>query len=138
MPIFSTDSVPKGLKIWFFVNGILDIFFGIPLLIAPKWVLFFFGTITSADQINTLELISTQLVGAALLSMGCTSLLMKKRSRDAFAILLNLKIVWSAVAMTAFAVACIETGQLALLIYIGIFLVFASAWSYYKFYKGII
>jgi thiol:disulfide interchange protein len=80
-------KVPNSLRIWFIIHFIADIIFGIPLLITPYWFLNLLG--------YTVEPLTARLVGAALIGIGGTSLLIKDKSLEQFKALLTLKVVWS-------------------------------------------
>src|SRR3989344_4444090 len=117
-------KVPNSLRIWFIVHFIADIIFGIPLLIAPYWFLGLFG--------YTVEPLTARLVGAALIGIGGTSLLIKDKSLEQFNALLTLKVIWSLSAIIGIILTLTEQTPKFTWVVLITFIIFSSTWIYYK------
>ena len=85
--------ISKGLRTWFVIHFAIDILFAIPLLVAPVPFLTVLGW-TAVDPYTA------RLVGAALMGIGIESYLGRNAGVEAFQGMLNLKIIWSAAAIT--------------------------------------
>jgi divalent metal cation (Fe/Co/Zn/Cd) transporter len=75
--------VPRSLRTWFVIHFVVDILFGVPLLIAPVLLLSWFGW-------ETVDPFMSRLVGAALLGIGVESLLGRNASVEIYREMLNL------------------------------------------------
>ncbi|MBT6022992.1 hypothetical protein HOH11_00090 [Candidatus Woesearchaeota archaeon] len=111
--------IPKSLRQWFLLHFIVDILFAAALIFYPQQLLDLIGL-----QGNVLSL---RIIGAALIAIGGTSLLMHKGGKKEYGVMLNLKLLWS---ISAVLVLLFSTPLLWPII--GIFLIFISAWVYYK------
>lgn len=120
-----TNQVPHGLRTWFVIHFVADIFFGIPLLIFPQVVLGLFNW-------TTYDPIMTRLVGAALMGIGIESLLGRNASADTFRAMLNLKVIWASSALFAIGVGIAEGVAPIAWVFLGIFGLFWTAWVYYR------
>ena len=118
-------EIPKSLRIWFIIHFIADIIFAIPLIIAPAWTLGLFG-------FESVGALTARLVGAALVGIGGASLFMHKEGADSFNTMLTLKILWSNAAIIAILLSIVEGGPKSQWLFLGIFVVFAVIWIYYK------
>ncbi len=117
--------VPSSLKKWFIVHFWADMLFAVPLFIAPIYTLTTFG-FTAIDPLIA------RLVAAAFLAIGGTSLIVKNKGPETFSALLTLKIIWSSSAIIATLLA-IRSGTTPFAwAILAIYLVFFSAWVYYK------
>ncbi len=118
-------SVPNSLRTWFAIHFLVDILFALPLLFYPVWFLNLFGfTIT--------ETLTARLVGAALIGIGGTSLLLNKKGLETYNALLSLKIIWSISAIIGIILTILESSQKSLYLFLLIFILFSSIWVYYK------
>ncbi len=117
--------VPDSLRFWFVIHFIADIIAAIPLLFIPEKVLPLLGW-------DTVDPITTRLVGAALMGIGIESLLGRNASIDAFRAMLNLKIIWASSAVVALGLGSFISGIVAGWIIMIIFIVFLSIWTYYR------
>jgi len=118
--------VPKGLRTWFVIHFIADYLFGIPLLIAPNWLLGLFGW-------PSIDPFSARLVGAALIGIGGVSLLERNASLDAFRAMLNMKLLWASAATIGMTVTMLGSDYpLIGWGIVGIFVVFFLIWLYYR------
>ena len=116
-------KVPKGLVIWFKIHFLVDMIFGIPLLLLPEFTLNLFGIFAG-------EMVTARLIGAGLIGIGGASLLTKKL--EAYKIMLNLKIIWSLSAILALILSTIYGSPKIVYLLIMIFGIFSAVWIYYK------
>jgi len=118
--------VSKGLRNWFVVHFILDVLFGVPLILAPFQFLSFFGW-------STIDPITARLVGAALMGIGIESFLGRNADIQAYQSMLNLKIIWSGTAIIGFVLS-ILTGYRpwGIWLLVVIFAAFNVLWIYYR------
>ena len=72
-----TQDVPRSLRIWFVIHFAADMLFGIPILLAPNWILPLFGW-------DVIDPFMARIVGAALMGIGIESLLGRNASAEAF------------------------------------------------------
>ena len=122
---FSTPmtKVPPSLRVWFFFHFLVDIIFGMPLLLFPKWTFSLFGLPP--------ELFAGRLIGAALLGIGGVSLLVRKEGREVYRALLKLKMLWSGSAILGLLLSISQGAPPITLAFLGIFVFFFSLWGYY-------
>jgi hypothetical protein len=118
-------EVPSSLRWWFVVHFVADMAAAIPLFIAPREVLGFFGW-TEIDPI------STRLVAAALFGIGIESLLGRGASAETFRAMLNLKIIWSGAALLGALWSQLQGGPPAGWGVVAIFAVFHVVWASYR------
>ena len=118
--------VSKGLRNWFVIHFILDVLFGVPLILAPVKFLSFFGW-------STIDPITARLVGAALMGIGIESFLGRNADTQAYQGMLNLKIIWSGAAIIGFVLS-ILTGYRpwGIWLLLVIFAAFYVIWIYYR------
>lgn len=121
----NTGHIPTGLRTWFVIHFVVDILFGIPLLMFPQVVLGLFGW-------TTYDPIMTRLVGAALLGIGIESLLGRSASVETFRAMLNLKVIWASSALFAIGAGIIEGAPATAWVILGIFFLFWCVWVYYR------
>jgi hypothetical protein len=118
--------VSKGLRNWFVIHFILDVMFGIPLILAPVPILSLVGW-------STIDPIMARLVGAALMGIGIESLLGRKADTQAYQGMLNLKIIWSGAAIIGFVLSILTGYQpWGIWFLLVIFAVFNVIWVYYR------
>jgi len=118
--------VPASLRFWFVVHFAADIIFAVPLIFFPLEFLGFWG-LESAD------LLTARLTGAALAGIGGNSLFMHKGGAGEFNTMLNLKIIWSSAAIAAIIITIAEGGPDSLYLFLFIFMFFSLLWIYWKF-----
>jgi hypothetical protein len=122
----NNDSVPNGLRTWFFIHFVADVLFAIPLLFFPQTLLNIFGW-------GTYDPILSRLVGAALMGIGVESLLGRNASVETFRGMLNLKVIWASSALFAFGAGIAEDAAAPIAwVLMGIFAVFWCVWVYYR------
>jgi len=117
--------VPKSLRTWFVIHFIADYVFGLPLLLAPVWILTLLGW-------TTVDPATARLVGAALLGIGGESLLMRNASLETFKAMLNLKVIWSLSAIFGIVASIIEGAPPMSWGFLGIFVTFSAIWITYR------
>ena len=102
--------VSKNLRTWFVIHFVADYLFGIPLLIAPVWMLTLFGW-------QSVDPFTARLVGAALIGIGGAS----------------LKLLWASAAIIGMT-ASMLMGNYPLIGWgiVAIFVVFFFIWLYYR------
>ena len=120
----SMNEVPKSLRVWFIAHFIIDILFALPMIIAPVWILSFFGIAA--------EPVTARLVGAALVGIGGASLIMKDADRQSYDALLWVKILWSVTAIIGMVLSIVQGSSQLVWVAVGIFAMFSSVWMYYK------
>ncbi len=118
--------VTKNLRTWFVIHFIADFLFGIPLLIAPVWMLTLFGW-------PNIDPFTARLVGAALIGIGGESLLARNADAETFRAMLNLKLLWASTAIIGMG-ATMLTGNYPMIGWgiIDIFVIFFFVWLYYR------
>ena len=116
---------PKFLPTWFVIHFFVDYLFGIPLLIAPVWILTIFGW-------QYVDPATSRLVGAALLGIGGESLLARNANIETYKGILNLKIIWSLAAIYGITASIIQGAPPMGYIFLVIFVVFSTIWIYYR------
>lgn len=117
--------VPNGLRRWFVIHFIADVVAAVPLFVAPERFLGALGW-TAVDPI------STRLVAAALFGIGIESYLGRNASVEAFRAMLNLKVIWSAVAAIGVLWSQLDGGPLAGWGVFAIFFGFHLVWLRYR------
>lgn len=114
-----------SLRVWFLIHFVIDLLFGLPLLLAPKWFLPIFSFPAE-------NLLLARLVGAALFAIGMISFLASKSSRETFQTLLTFKILWSSAAILGLIISLREGAQKSAWLFLGIFVLFFFVWNYWK------
>ena len=117
--------VHKSLRTWFVIHFIADYIFGLPLLLAPVWIMTHLGW-------TTVDTATARLVGAALLGIGGESLLMRNASLETFQAMLNLKVIWSLSAIFGITASIIEGAPPMSWGILVIFVTFSVIWIYYR------
>lgn len=115
--------IPSSLRLWFTIHFLFDILFAIPLIVAPHWILSFFGFMDITPLL-------ARLVGAVLLAIGVTSLFTK--TKEQFEIMLTLKIIWSVTAIVGLLWSLAEGAPASMWGIVGLFILFSGVWMYYK------
>jgi hypothetical protein len=118
-------EVPITLRRWFVAHAVVDLAIGLPLLIAPGWLLPALGW-TAVDGP------SARLVGAALVAIGGQSWLGRDAGPETYRAMLNLKILWSYGAIAGLLVCIGQGGPPALVLILSTFLVFAGVWTHHR------
>ena len=118
------QHLPKGLRTWFVIHFVVDMFIGIPLLFFPDLIMPWFGW----EQVDP---ITSRLVGAALLGIGGESLLSRNASVEVFKTMLSLKIIWAVGAITAIGLGIAAGGPSLAWGFLAVFVVFLFIWLYY-------
>ena len=111
--------IPKSLRQWFLLHFVVDSIFAVALIFYPQQLLDLIGL-----QGNVLLL---RVIGAALIAIGGASFLMHKGGKKEYSIMLNFKLLWS-----ISAVLILLFSKPLLWPIIILFLIFMSAWIYYK------
>ena len=117
-------KITKGLKNWFFAHFVIDMLFAVALIFFPGLIVGLFGFPVE-------NLVFVRLVGAALIGIGMAPLFTKKK--EAFEIMLTLKIFWSVSAIIVLIWGLVVSGNNWLWLFICVFVVFSFTWFYYKF-----
>jgi hypothetical protein len=119
------DRIPNSLRRWFVVHFVLDVLFGLPLLLAPEIMLPLFGW-------RPIDPILSRLVGAALMGIGVESLLGRNAGVEAYKAMLNLKVIWASSATLGIALGLANGGARFGWVILAIFAVFLGIWTYYR------
>ena len=120
-----SSMIPTGLKTWFVIHFIADMFFAIPLIFFPEVIMPWFGW-------GEIDPVMPRLVGAALLGIGGESLFSRNAPREAFKALLRLKIIWASSAILALSLGILRGGPPATWGFLVIFTGFLGVWVYYS------
>ncbi len=117
-----------SLEYAFLAHAIVDILFGIPLWIKPKFFLIKFGIKDPTES----DILMTRLVASALIAIGIASLIGRKSSGKELRIFLIMKIVWSMMAiLSLLTVICNEKYyRWVVILLIIMFLAFNVIWNY--------
>ena len=118
-------KIPGSLKKWFIAHFIIDMIFGIPLLLFPGKILGLFG-------FSGVETFTARLVGAALIGIGGVSFFARHEKPASYKSLLLLKILWSGAAIVAIILSIIEGAPWGAWLILIIFVIFAFIWNYYR------
>ena len=118
-------NIPQSLRIWFIIHFIVDFIFGIPLILFPASTLSLFG-------FEAVELLTTRLVGAALLGIGGVSFIVRNESIAVFRSLLKLKVIWSVSSIVGILLTLYSGAPVFSWVVLVVFLVFSIVWIYYK------
>ena len=119
------QQVPFCLRVWFVIHFVVDVIFAIPLLFFPVFTLKLFG-------FSLVEPVTARLVGAALLGIGGSSLIIQSAGKESFCSLLILKIIWSLGAILGLVLSMYErVAPDTALFFLGLFGFFLAVWVYY-------
>ena len=128
----NSKPIPQALKMWFIIHFIADLFFAIPLMIAPVFSLELVGW-------QNVDPMATRMIAAALFGIGIESYLGRNAGVEAYQGMLNLKIIWSLAVILGVGVSMIQGAQgrpvfgwMLLLI----FLAFNLVWVYWRVKLG--
>jgi len=104
---------------------VADVAVGVPLFIAPRLLLGWFGW-TEVDPAMS------RVVAAALLGIGVQSLLARGESREVFRAMLTLKVIWSTAAIAGIALSLLQGAPPMAAVFLGVFVVFSAVWWRYR------
>jgi len=124
----SNSKLLKGLKFWFIIHFLADVFIALPLFFFPVRLLQIFGW-------TIIDPIMARLVAAALFGIGIESYLGRNADRNGFVPMLNLKIIWSFFASLGLLLSIWAGLFENLTIGWGIFVIFGLfhlLWVYYR------
>ena len=118
--------VPRSLKNWFIVHCIVDLVFALPLLFFPKLFLSRLGW-------PYYDPMTCRIVAAALIGIGLESYLGRNASRDMYAGMLRLKIIWSLSATVGILTAMfsVEERPIIGLLLALVFAAFNALWVFW-------
>ena len=119
------DEVPRGLKRWFVVHGVVDWMFAIPLFLFPDAFLRTLGW-------AVVDPMAAHGVAAALVGIGTQSLLARNASGPVYRALLSLKILWSFAATVGFTWTALSGGPRVGWVFVAIFALFSVVWMYWQ------
>ncbi len=117
------QNIPTSLQYWFKIHFLVDILFALPLIITPSWILSLFG-------FTDITPLLARLVGAALATIGVTSLFTK--TKEQFEIMLTLKIIWSVTAIIGLLWSLAEGAPASIWGIVMVFVFFSGVWVYYS------
>lgn len=117
-------EVPRALRRWFIVHGVVDWLFALPLFLFPEAFLRALGW-------PTVDPMAARGVAAALVGIGTQSLLSRNARAAVYRELLSLKILWSATATLGFAWTVLATGPRIGWVFVVIFGLFCALWTYW-------
>lgn len=118
------DGVPRALRGWFVVHGVVDWMFAVPLFLFPEAFLRALGW-------AVVDPMAARGVAAALVGIGTQSLLSRHSTAPVYRELLSLKILWSSAATLGFAWTTLSTGPRAGWMFVAIFALFNALWMYW-------
>ena len=119
-------SVPRALRRWFVVHGVIDWVFAIPLFLFPDAFLRALGWVV-------VDPMAARGVAAALVGIGTQSLLSRNAGAVVYREMLSLKILWSATATLGFAWTALTAGPRVGWVLVVIFALFAVLWTYWAY-----
>lgn len=122
------NPVPVALRNWFIAHFILDMLFAVPLFFAPNFFMSFFGW-------QTVDPYTTRIAAAALFGIGIESWLGRNAPIEAFRETLNLKVIWSSMAVIGIGWSIIEGAQgrpWGAWFTLAIFIIFNLVWIYWR------
>jgi hypothetical protein len=117
--------VPASLRRWFVVHFALDLLFALPLFFAPRAFLGLLG-------FETVYVVATRLVAAALFGIGVQSLLGRHGSADSFRTMLELKMIWSGTATVGLVWSALDGGPPATWLFVAVFAGFNALWTTWR------
>ena len=117
-------DVPNSLRTWFVIHFAVDMLTGIPLLLFPELVMPLLGW-------ETIDPITSRVVGAALMGIGIESYLGRNASTEVFQAMLTLKVIWSSSAILGIGLGIWKGGPQAGWLFMSIFVIFWFVWVYY-------
>lgn len=120
-----SDAVPRALKCWFVVHGVVDWTFAVPLFLFPDAFLRALGW-------TVVDPMAARGVAAALVGIGTQSLLARNSTRAVYRELLSLKILWSFTATLGFAWTALSVGPPSGWVFVAIFAFFNVLWMYWR------
>lgn len=114
------------LRVWLILSFIVDMLFGVPLLLVPHDIAAVFGFV---DQ----GVFVLRLLGAALIGLGVGSMLVCREREEwaGFEAIVRLKIVWTVLSLIAILWSIFDGAPKSAWIFFDIFLVFAIGWIYF-------
>jgi len=118
------DEVPRALRRWFVLHGVVDWVFAVPLFLCPDAFLRAFGW-------TVVDPMAARGVAAALVGIGTQSLLSRNSSRSVYRELLSLKVLWSLTAALGFAWTTLAAGPRFGWVFVAIFAFFSVVWMYW-------
>jgi hypothetical protein len=118
-------EIPVSLRRWFVAHFIVDVGFGLPLLVAPDSFLRALGW-------QPIDPVCARLVGAALLAIGTQSLLGRHEGPAVYRAMLNLKLLWSAAAITGLVVSVGNGAPDLAWAFLSMFIAFFGVWFHYR------
>lgn len=121
----SEKIVPLALRRMFIAHFVVDIAFAIPLIFAPGWFVHFF------DFPGT-NFLFVRFLGATLVAIGGTSLLVRDAGRDIYSALLTLKILFSCSIIFCILLSLPEGLPILALFFLSGFALYAGIWIHYK------
>jgi hypothetical protein len=119
------EEVPRALRRWFVVHGVVDWIFAVPLFLFPDAFLPALGW-------TVVDPMAARGVAAALVGIGTQSLLSRNATAPVYRELLSLKILWSSAATLGFAWTALGSGPRAGWMFAAIFAFFDALWIYWR------
>jgi hypothetical protein len=118
-------EVPVTLRRWFVAHSVVDVFFGLPLLIAPGLFLGHLGW-------TVVDGATSRLVGAALLAIGTSSYFCRNAGAEVMKAMLNLKLVWSFSAIVGLLISVGLGAPPPVWAFLSLFIAFFGVWTHYR------
>jgi hypothetical protein len=120
-----SDEVPRALRRWFVVHGVVAWMFAVPLFLFPEAFLRALGW-------TVVDPMAARGVASALLGIGTQSLLSRNSTGPVYRELLSLKILWSFTATLGFAWTALSAGPRVGWVFGAIFALFNLLWMYWR------
>lgn len=114
-----------AVRIWIIVSFIVDMLFGVPLLLVPHDLAAVFGF---EDQ----GVFVLRLLGAAIIGVGMGSVLVCREHGCGLHAIVNLKLVWTILSAAAILWSIFDGAPQAAWLFFGIFCAFAVVWAYFR------
>lgn len=120
----TSDEVPRALRRWFILHGVVDWVFAVPLFLFPDAFLRALGW-------TVVDPMAARGVAAALVGIGTQSLLSRNSTRSVYRELLSLKVLWSFTAALGFAWTTLGDGSRVGWVFVAVFAFFSILWMYW-------
>ena len=118
-------TVPRPLRRWFVIHGVVDWVFAVPLFVCPEAFLGALGW-------TVVDPMAARGVAAALVGIGTQSLLSRNSAAAVYRDMLSLKILWSSTAALGFAWTALTVGPRTGWMFVTIFALFDGLWVYWR------
>ncbi|MBI5391427.1 hypothetical protein HZB00_00330 [Candidatus Woesearchaeota archaeon] len=121
----TNKMVIKSLRRWFILHFFIDYIVALPLFFIPIWTLHML-------RWTIIDPFATRLVAAALFGIGGISFLARNETQEVYIMILNLKIIWSCLAIAGILSTMLQGGPVFGWVILTIFSGFCIVWIIYR------